>query len=149
MTGRAWLASAGWAFLFCVAGQVFITAAAIALFVLFFSAVVTAIFPPSLLLLGAGEGTGWQVVLAVAGTGLVVLGLSGGLTRWAFRRCRCVVFPLESSNRLQWSWARRSSVLVGVLASFVFVMVVPAFIFASVPGPPTVPAERPDTSGTV
>ena len=148
MTGRAWLASAGWTFLCCVAGQVFITAAAIALFVLFFGAVVTAIFPPSLLLLGAGDGTGWQVVLVAAGTGLVVLGLTGGLTRWAFRRCRRVVFPLESRTRLQWSWARRSSVLVGVLASLVFVMVVPAFIFGSVPSLPTAPEERPDTSGT-
>ena len=148
MMARAWLASAGWSFLCCVAGQVFITAATIALFVLFFSAVVTTIFPPALLLLGLGDGTGWQIVLAVAGAGLVVLGLTGGLTRWAFRRCRRVVFPLESRDRFQWSWARRSSVLVGVLASFVFVMVVPAFIFSSVPSRPP-PAELPDTSGTV
>lgn len=148
-SGRAWLASAGWAFVCCVAGQVFITAAVIALFVLFFSAVVTSMFPPLLLLLGAGDGTAGQVVLAIAGTGLVVLGLSGWLMRWAFRRCRAVVFPAPPSSQVQWSWARRSSVLVGMAASFVFVMVVPALLAGNMPSLPTAPADVPGTSGTV
>lgn len=149
MSSRAWLASAGWAFLCCLAGQVFITAASIALFVLFFSAVVTAIFPPLLLLLGAGEGTGWQVVLLVAGVGLVVLGGSGWLMRWAYRRCRNVVFPQSATTQVQWSWARRSSILVGVAASFVFVMAVPAFFVGEMPSLPAPPEDPPSTSGTV
>ncbi|MEO8527258.1 MAG: hypothetical protein ABI460_21180 [Caldimonas sp.] len=149
MTSRAWLASAGWAFLCCVAGQVFITAASIALFVLFFSALVTAIFPPLLLLLGAGEGTGWHVVLFVVGVGLVVLGGSGWLMRWAYRRCRAVAFPQPATTRVQWSWARRSSILVGVVASFVFVMAVPAFFVGEMPSLPALPEDLPSTSGTV
>jgi hypothetical protein len=149
MTSRAWFASAGWAFLCCLAGQVFITAATIALFLLFFGAVVTAVFPPLLLLLGAGEGTGWHVVLFVVGAGLVVLGGSGWLTRWAYRRCRAVVFPLPPTTQVQWSWARRSSILVGVIASFAFVVIVPGFFVGAMIGNTPPPASAPDTSGTV
>lgn len=149
MTGRAWLASAGWAFMSCVAAQVFITAAAIALFVLFFGAVVTAMFPPLLLLLGLGDGTGWHIVLVVAGTGVIVLGVSGALTRWAFRRCRAVVFPVVTGAPVQWSWAKRSSVLAGIVAGLVFVMAVPALAFGGLPGMPKVPFDASGSSGTV
>ena len=149
MMWRAWLASAGWAFLCSIAGQVFITAACIALFLLFFGALATAIFPPLLLLLGAGDGTGWHVVLAVAGFGALVLGVSGWMTRWAYRRCRAVVFPPAPSGPLQWSWPRRSSILVGIGASFVFVITAPALYSGSLPRWPAPPSELPDTSGTV
>jgi hypothetical protein len=149
MMSRAWFASAGWAFLCCVAGQVFITAASIAFFVLFFGALITAMFPPLLLLLGAGEGTGWHVVLFVVGVGLVVLGGSGWLMRWTYRRCRAVVFPHPPPKQVQWSWARRSSILVGIVASFVFVMIVPASLAGGMPSLPVAPADVPGTSGTV
>lgn len=149
MMGRAWLASAGWALLCCVAAQVFITAAAIALFLLFFGAVVTAMFPPLLLLLGVGDGTGWHIVLVVAGTGVIVLGLSGALTRWAFRRCRAVLFPIAPGAPVQWSWAKRSSVLAGIVAGFVFVTIVPALAFGAMPGMPKLPIDAPGSSGTV
>ena len=149
MMWRAWLASAGWAFLCSVAGQVFITAACIALFLLFFGALATAVFPPLLLLLGAGDGTGWHVVLAVAGGGAVVLGISGGVMRWAYRRCRAVAFPAAPSGPVQWSWPRRSSVLAGIVASFVFVMAAPALYTGSLLRMPAPPADAPGTSGTV
>lgn len=149
MMWRAWLASAGWAFLCSLAGQVFITAACIALFLLFFGALATAIFPPLLLLLGAGDGTGWHVLLLVAGFGAVVLGGSGWLTRWAYRRCRAVLFPPAPSGPVQWSWPRRSSVLAGVVASFVFVMVAPAFYSGSLLRLPAPPPDAPNTSATV
>ncbi len=144
MMWRAWLASAGWAFLCSVAGQVFITAASIAIFLLFFGALATAIFPPLLLLLGAGDDTGWHLVLAVAGFGAVVLGASGWLTRWAYRRCRAVAFPHATSGPVQWSWPRRSSVLAGIVASFVFVMTAPAFYTGNLLRLPASPADVPD-----
>ena len=149
MMWRAWLASAGWAFLCSLAAQVFLTAGCIALFLLFFGALATAIFPPVLLLLGAGDGTGWQVVLVVVGFGAVVLGASGWLMRWAYRRCRSVAFPPAPSGPVQWSWPRRSSILVGIAASFVFVMAAPALYSGNVLRPPERPADVPDTSGTV
>ncbi len=149
MTARAWLACAGWAFLCCVAAQVFITAATVALLVLFFSALVTSIFPPMLLLLGLGDGTGWHIVLVAAGTGLLALGVSGALTLWALRRCRAVAFPVPSGAPVQWSLARRSSVLAGIFAGFVFVMAVPALSLGGIPGLPRTPVDVPGSSTTI
>lgn len=153
MTGRAWLASAGWAFVCSLAAQVFITAALIGLFLLFFGAVITAIFPPLLLLLGAGDGTGWHLVLLAIGAGVVLLGGSGWVMRWTYRRCRAVVFPLPATTQLQWSWARRSSILVGVVASFAFVMIVPGFYAGGMIGnlrpPAGAPGGEAGTSETV
>ena len=149
MISRAWIASAGWAFLCCLAGQVFITVATIGLFLLFFGAVVTTVFPPLLLLLSVGEGTGWQVVLFIALGFSAITIVSGLLMRWAFRRCRAVVFPLVPETQVQWSWARRSSVLVGIVASFAFVAIVPGFYVGALPGTTPEPADAPSTSGTV
>lgn len=149
MMWRAWFASAAWAFLCSVAGQVFITAACIALFLLFFGALATAIFPPLLLLLGAGDGTGWHIVLAVAGSGAIVLGASGWLMRWAYRRCRAIVFPPAPSGSVQWSWPRRSSVLAGIVASFVFVMAAPALYTGNLLRAPAPSPDLPDTSSTI
>ncbi len=143
MMSRAWLASAGWAFLCCVAGQVFITAALICFFLLFFGALITAIFPPPLLLLGAGDGTGWHMVLLAIGAAVVLLGGSGWVMRWTYRRCRAVVFPLPPTTQLQWSWARRSSILVGVVASFAFIMIVPGFYAGGMIGNLRPPADAP------
>lgn len=152
MMSRAWLASAGWAFLCCVAGQVFITAALICFFLLFFGAVITAIFPPLLLLLGAGDATGWHMVLLAIGAAVVLLGGSGWLTHWAYQRCRAVVFPLPLTTQLQWSWARRSSILVGLVASFAFIVIVPGFYADAMfrDAPPTgTPENETGTSETV
>jgi len=116
---RAWLASAGWACLSGTAAMLFLTVSLVGLFVVFFGALISAMLTPLLLLLPADwQWTGWQWLAIGLGIWLAVVVLLGAIARWAWLRCRAVVFVGPP-------WARTASIVAGAVAAFVLLAVVP------------------------
>lgn len=117
---RAWLASASWACLCGIAAALFLAVSLVGLFVLFFGALISALLAPLLLLLPADwQWTGWQWFGIGLGLWLTVVALLGAITRWAYLRCRAVVFIGAAR------WPRATSIIVGALAALVLVGTVP------------------------
>jgi len=117
---RAWLASAGWACLCGIASSLFVTVALAGLFILFFGALLSAMLAPLLLLLPADwQWTGWQWLAMGFAVWLAVVLLFGAIARWAWLRCRAVVFVGAAS------WPRTSSVVAGIVAAVVLVVGLP------------------------
>jgi len=118
---RAWLASASWACLCGIASSLFLTVSLVGLFVLFFGALISAMLAPLLLLLPAEwQWTGWQWLAIGLVLWLAVVALLGAIARWAYVRCRAVVFVGAAR------WPRASSIVVGAIAALVLVATVPA-----------------------
>jgi hypothetical protein len=109
---RAWLASAGWACLCGVAASLFLTIALVGLFVLFFGALISAMFAPLLMMLPAEwQWTGGQWIAAAVAVWLAVVLLFGAIMRLAWLRCRAVTFASGAG------WPRTSSVVAGIVAA--------------------------------
>ena len=118
---RAWLASASWACLCGIASSLFLTVSLAGLFVLFFGALISAMLAPLLLLLPADwQWTGWQWLAIGLVLWLAVVALLGAIARWAYLRCRAVVFVGAAR------WPRPSSIVVGAVAALVLIATVPA-----------------------
>ena len=133
MNVRAWLASAVWACLCGIASELFLVVALIGLLVLFFGALLSAMLAPLLLLLPSDlQWTGWQWIGIGFAIWLAVVALLGAVAWWAFVRCRAVVFAAPASRG-----ARGSAIVVGVLASFAFLL------FVSGLAPPLLPQVTP------
>jgi hypothetical protein len=145
ITVRAWLASAGWACLCGIASMFFLTISLVGLFVLFFGALISAMLAPFLLLLPADwQWTGGQWLAAGVALWLAVVVLFGALARWAYLRCRAVVFAADVA-----SWARASSVIVGAVLAFVLVGTVPGLAHPLLPQGTPLPEPSRDDPVTV
>ena len=144
-TVRAWLASAGWACLCGIASMFFLTISLVGLFVLFFGALVSAMLAPFLLLLPADwQWTGGQWLAIGLAVWLAVVVLFGAVARWAYSRCRAVVFADDDTN-----WARASSIIVGAVLAFVLVATVPGLAHPLLPQGTPLPDSSRDEPLTV
>lgn len=129
ITVRAWLASAGWACLCGIASMFFLTISLVGLFVVFFGALISAMLAPLLLLLPAQwQWTGGQWLAIGVALWLAVVVLFGAAARWAYLRCRAVVFASPSAN-----WVRSSSIITGGVMAFVLVATVPGLALPLLP----------------
>jgi hypothetical protein len=107
----------------------FLTVSLVGLFVLFFGALVSAMLAPLLLLLPAEwQSTGGQWLAVGVAVWLAVVVLFGAVARWAYVRCRAVLFPSPAPG-----WARGSSVIVGGVLAFVLVGTVPGLAHPLLP----------------
>ena len=140
---RAWLASASWACLCGIASALFLTIALVGLFILFFGALLSAMLAPLLLMLPSNwQWTGGQFIAIAVAIWLAVVLLLGAIARFAYLRCRAVVFAGPER------WPRTSSIIAGGVAALVLVGVVPGLGAGFVTQPPPMP-ELPDEPVTV
>ena len=140
---RAWLASASWACLCGIASALFLTIALVGLFILFFGALLSAMLAPLLLMLPSNwQWTGGQFIAIAVAIWLAVVLLLGAIARFAYLRCRAVVFAAPER------WPRTSSIIAGGVAALVLVGVVPGLGAGFVTQPPPTP-ELPDEPVTV
>ena len=141
---RAWLASASWACLCGIAASLFLTVSLVGLFVLFFGALsrpcsrrCSCCCPRT----GSGPaGSGSAIGLALW---LAVVALLGAIARWAYLRCRAVVFVGAAR------WPRATSIIVGALAALVLVGTVPGQGLRFLPQATPVPEPSRDPPLTV
>ena len=123
----------------------FLTISLVGLFILFFGALISAMLAPFLLLLPADwQWTGGQWIAVGVALWLAVVVLFGALARWAYVRCRAVVFPPADA-----SWARASSVIVGAVLAFVLVGTVPGLAHPLLPQGTPLPEPSRDDPVTV
>ena len=123
----------------------FLTISLVGLFVLFFGALVSAMLAPLLLLLPSDwQWTGGQWIAIGVAVWLAVVVLFGAVARWAYVRCRRVVFPIPAE-----SWGRASSIIVGAVLAFVLVGTVPGLAYPLLPHPTPLPDPSRDEPLTV
>ncbi len=123
----------------------FLTVSLVGLFVLFFGALVSAMLAPLLLLLPSDwQWTGGQWLAVGLAVWLAVVVLFGAVARWAYVRCRAVIFPVSTPG-----WARGSSVIVGAVLSFILVGTVPGLAHPLLPQTTPLPDPSRDEPLTV
>ncbi len=141
---RAWLASASWACFCGIASLLFLAVSVVGLFVLFFGALISAMLAPLLLLVPAEwQSTGWQWFAIGLASWLAAVALLGALARWAYRRCRAVVFVGPAR------WPRVSSIVVGAVAALMLLASIPDQGARFLPQGVPVPAPSRDAPLTV